>query len=132
MIKRLSGLSNNPRKEISKMDKFYFIDVGIRNAIINNFSDIELRNDKGALWECFVFMERQKYLSYKGITSQSYFWRRYSGSEIDLVEQRDGIFHAYEFKWLNKKTKVPAPWLEDYPNHTYTCIDINDFTNFVI
>lgn len=114
------------------MDKFYFIDVGIRNAIINNFSDIELRNDKGALWENFIFMERQKYLSYKGITSQSYFWRRYSGSEIDLVEQRDGIFHAYEFKWFNKKTKVQAPWLEDYPNHTYTCIDINDFTNFVI
>jgi predicted AAA+ superfamily ATPase len=132
VIKRLSGLSNNPRKEISKMDKFYFIDVGIRNAIINNFSDIEIRNDKGALWENFIFMERQKYLSYKGITSQSYFWRRYSGSEIDLVEQRDGIFHAFEFKWKNKKTKVPASWEEDYPNNTYTCVDVDSFKNFVI
>ncbi len=132
VIKRLSGLSNNPRKEISKMDKFYFIDVGIRNAIINNFSDIEIRNDKGALWENFIFMERQKYLSYKGLTSQSYFWRRYSGAEIDLVEQRDGIFHAFEFKWKNKKTKVPASWEEDYPNNTYTCVDVDSFKNFVI
>src|SRR5690606_22976273 len=120
VIKRLSGLSNNPRKEISKMDKFYFIDVGVRNAIISNFSDIELRNDKGALWENFIFMERQKFLSYNNISCNSYFWRRYSGAEIDLIEQRDGLYHAFEIKWNAKKHKVPDSWINTYPNHTFS------------
>jgi uncharacterized protein len=132
VIQRLSGLSNNSRKEISKMDKFYFVDVGIRNAVINNFNDIELRNDKGAIWENFIFIERQKYLSYNEIVVRNYFWRRYSGAEIDLVEQKDGVFNAFEFKWLNKKTKVPKSWTEDYPNYTYNVVDTENFKDFVI
>jgi predicted AAA+ superfamily ATPase len=132
VIQRLSGLSNNPRKEISKMDKFYFVDVGIRNAIINNFNAIELRNDKGALWENFIYIERQKFLSYNEIVTRNYFWRRYSGAEIDLVEQKDGVFNAFEFKWLNKNTKVPKSWAEDYPNYTYNVVDTENFKDFVI
>jgi uncharacterized protein len=132
VIKRLSGLSNNPRKEISKMDKFYFIDVGVRNAIISNFSDIELRNDKGALWENFIFMERQKFLSYNNISCNSYFWRRYSGAEIDLIEQRDGLYHAFEIKWNAKKHKVPDSWVNTYPNHTFSVINSENFMEFVV
>lgn len=132
IIKRLSGLSNNPRNEISKMDKFYFIDVGVRNAIISNFSDMDLRNDKGAIWENFIFMERQKYLSYNHISCNSYFWRRYSGAEIDLVEQRDGIYHAFEIKWNPKKRKVPDSWVKDYPNHTFDVINSENFVSYVV
>lgn len=132
IIKRLSGLSQNPRKEISKMDKFYFVDIGIRNALIQNFNDMELRTDKGALWENFIFMERQKYLSNNQISCNSYFWRRYSGAEIDLIEQREGKYFAFEFKWKNKKVKAPQSWIEDYPNQEFSAIDTENFMEFVL
>jgi len=131
IIQRLSGLSNNPRKEISKMDKIYFTDVGIRNAVIEDYSDIDIRKDVGALWENFIFMERQKQLSYKNIHGKSYFWRRYSGAELDIIEQRDGVLHAFEIKWKNRKTSVPSSWLEDYPNSTYQEINRDNFMSFV-
>jgi len=132
IIQRLSGLSNNPRNEISKMDKIYFTDIGIRNAIIENYSPIDIRNDIGAIWENFIFMERQKYVSYNNIHGKNYFWRRYSGSEIDLIEMRDGMFHAFEIKWNKRKTSAPKSWLLDYPNSTFTEINQDNFTDYVL
>ena len=131
VIQRLSGWSNNSRKEISKMDKIYFTDIGIRNSLISNFNDIDIRQDKGAIWENFLFMERQKHLAYNEISCNSYFWRRYSGAEIDLVEQRDGKLFAYEFKWKNKKSKAPASWLEEYENQEFSVIDSDNFMGFI-
>ncbi|MBK7338282.1 MAG: DUF4143 domain-containing protein [Saprospirales bacterium] len=58
VIKRLGGYSRNLRKEISKGSKYYFWDNGIRNAIINNFNELSLRNDVGALWENYLLTER--------------------------------------------------------------------------
>jgi hypothetical protein len=132
IIQRLSGLSNNPRNEISKMDKFYFTDVGIRNAVIENFSDVTLRNDIGALWENFIFIERQKFLSNHGMHGKSYFWRRYSGAEINLIEQRDGLYHAFEIKWQVKNAKIPASFKQDYQDSTFQVINRENFPSFVM
>jgi len=132
IIQRLSGLSNNPRNEISKMDKFYFTDIGIRNAVIENFAEVPLRNDLGALWENFIVLERLKFLNYNNIHSKNYFWRRYSGAEIDWVEQRDGRYYAFEIKWGNRKTNVPKSWVLNYPDATFTLVTKSNFTDAVI
>lgn len=90
VIKRLGGYSRNLRKEISKGSKYYFWDNGIRNAIINNFNELPLRNDVGALWENYLITERLKKQRYTKIFSNNYFWRTYDQKEVDFVEERDG------------------------------------------
>ena len=115
IIFRLGGLSRNLRSEISKMSKYYFYDVGVRNALINNFNPPELRDDMGAIWENFAIVERMKVRSYRGDYANQYFWRTWRKSEIDLVEEKDGKFEGFEFKWgLDKEVKLPKEWRETY------------------
>lgn len=131
IIFRLSGFNRNLRKEISKRDKIYFWDLGIRNTLIDNFSPINLRNDVGAMWENFVIAERMKYLSYNEIFASSYFWRTYTGAELDYVEEKDGELYAYEIKYKKPKLKPPKTWVENYSNN-YKCITIDNFWEFVV
>ncbi|GMT44236.1 MAG: ATPase [bacterium] len=131
IIFRLSGFSRNLRKEISKRDKIYFWDLGIRNTLIDNFSSFSLRNDIGALWENFMIAERMKYLSYNEIYASSYFWRTYTGAELDYVEEHNGRLFAYEIKYKKTKRKAPKTWLENYSNN-YKCITYDNFWEFVV
>lgn len=123
MIFRLPPYTKNKRREIAKLKKIYFYDLGIRNAIVNNFNFFEDRNDIGALWENFMMAERLKYRAYHKIYANQYFWRTYDGSEVDLVEDRDGKLYGYEFKWGRhlRRAKKPAGWLE-YPASSYKII----------
>lgn len=104
IIFQLNALSRNVRNEIKKGKKIYFWDNGIRNALIGNFRQFELRTDKGALWENFIISERIKYLSYNQFYGNYYFWRTFRQQEIDFLEEKDGLFSAYEFK-VNPKKK---------------------------
>jgi len=92
------GFSRNLRKEITKISRYYFYDVGIRNAVIDNFNPLNARDDVGALWENFIFIERMKKRFYQKIHSNIYFWRTWQQQEIDLVEERDGKLFGYEIK----------------------------------
>ncbi len=132
VVYRLSGFAGNLRKEISKMNKIYFYDLGIRNAIIENFATLDNRNDKGALWENFLVTERLKKIKYKEWFRSSYYWRTYSGVELDYIEKYDGKVCAYEFKWRNKKPKAPITWTRNYPNATYQLINRENFLSFIV
>jgi predicted AAA+ superfamily ATPase len=103
IVFRLNGLSRNLRSELKKSKKIYFYDNGIRNAILQNFSPLNLRQDVGALWENFFVSERQKYNLYNLRFAKSYFWRTQQQQEIDLVEEIDGVFYAFEIKWNEKR-----------------------------
>ncbi|HHH54186.1 MAG TPA: ATP-binding protein [Bacteroidetes bacterium] len=131
VIFRLSGFSRNLRKEIKKQDKIYFYDLGIRNAVINNFSDYEFRMDKGQLWENFLIVERMKLNSYKQEYKNLYFWRTYTGAEIDFIEEYDGKLYGYEFKKGTKIPKVPKTWLDTYKNASFDYVNQNNFLNFI-
>lgn len=115
IIKKLSPFSRNLRTEISTSRKYFFIDNGIRNAIIGNYAPIISRNDIGGLWENFLISERQKLLSYSGFYGQCYFWRTVRGQEIDYIEEIDGKIYPFEFKWNPKaKTKIPQSFMDKY------------------
>ncbi|MDV7400762.1 DUF4143 domain-containing protein, partial [Arthrospira platensis SPKY1] len=90
IIFRLNAFSRNPRKEVSKSQKFFFYDNGIRNAIIENLNPIDKRNDLGQLWENFIIAERHKMHRYKDEPQKAYFWRTYAGTEIDYIEESSG------------------------------------------
>ncbi len=131
IIFTLRGYSNNLRKEISKRAKYYFYDTGIRNAVIANFNMLNLRNDIGQLWENFLVMERIKCQAYSPIYANNFFWRTWSGKEVDFVEEREGKLFGYEFKWASKNNKPPRLWLDTYPEASWEVIDRTNYPDFV-
>ena len=115
VIFRLGSFSRNLRKEIKTNQKIYFYDTGIRNAVIGNFSSLEFRQDKGALWENFLISERMKKLQYENDGSNRYFWRTVDQQEIDYIEDKEGHISGFEFKWSPKaKVKIPLLFQETY------------------
>jgi hypothetical protein len=115
IVFRLQPLSKNVRTEISTNRKIYFYDNGIRNAIIRNFTSLELRNDVGALWENFLVAEKMKARHYSGWNGRAYYWRTYAQQEIDYVEESNGNYSSYEFKWSAKQqAKFPITFLNAY------------------
>ncbi len=120
------------RKKVTKMDKIYFYDLGIRNTIINQLNPMEQRNDGGALWENMLIVERKKLLSYQAVYAGTYFWRTYTGAELDYVEERDGQLHGYEFKYGSRKPKAPQSWLDTYANASYGHVNQDNFHSFAV
>jgi hypothetical protein len=131
VIFKLPAFSRNPRKEISKSQKYYFYDTGIRNVLIDNMKPLADRNDTGALWENFIIAERRKYIVYNQQNVNSYFWRTYSGTEIDYVEEIASGYFAYEIKSGKAKAKVPLSWREEYGSN-YQVINKDNFLSFVL
>ncbi|MDA3941600.1 MAG: ATP-binding protein [Spirochaetia bacterium] len=132
VIFRLGAFSRNLRKELRKGKKIYFYDNGIRNALIANFALPELRQDIGALWENFLLSERMKYLHYQRIWSNSYFWRTQNQQEIDYIEERDGILHAFEFKWNpSKRARLSLTFSRAYPNYEFSVISRENYMEFL-
>ena len=127
----LHGFSRNLRKEIGKMNKYYFYDLGIRNALISNFNGLDTRDDIGQLWENFIIMERLKRNKYKKVAVNYYFWRTYDQKEIDLVEEKDGKLYGYEFKWKNKDAVAPKDWLNTYKNAKFKVVSSDNFISFI-
>ncbi|MFH1790171.1 MAG: ATP-binding protein [bacterium] len=131
VIYRLDGFSRNLRKEVSKMSKYYFYDIGMRNALINNFNKINTRNDVGQLWENFVIMERIKKNDYQQNYANYYFWRTYDKKEIDLIEERGGKLYGYEFKYTKKTPSAPKDWIGTYDNASFEVINKENYLNFI-
>lgn len=116
IIFKLNGFTRNLRTELKRAKKIYFYDNGIRNAILQNFAPLALRQDAGALWENFIISERIKANHYNGRYANSYFWRTNQQQEIDYIEECDGQFSLFEMKWNAKRanTKFPSTFLSTY------------------
>ena len=132
VIVSLGGFRRNLRSEVTSKAKYYFLDNGIRNGIVQQFNQIDLRDDIGKLRENFVFIERLKYRTYKNIFTNTYFWKTYSQQEVDLVEDREGKLHAYEYKWSEKrKNHAPKEWKTSYPDSQFHVVNPNNYLEFV-
>jgi len=132
IIKKIRGFSRNLRNEISKKAKYYFLDNGIRNAVIAQFNDLSLRNDIGALWENFIMMELIKRSNIKGSLDTYYFWRTHTGQEIDIVKEAGGMLTAIECKWSDTAARTPALWSATYPNAPLVIINRENYLDFVL
>ena len=133
IIHKLTGFSRNLDNEITKKNKWYFYDNGIRNALINNFNALALRDDQGQLWENYLIAERIKKQEYLRLHHSNFFWRTHTNQEIDWVEEKDGVLVGYEFKWTSKKQpKPPALWIKAYPDAAFHVIHPKDYLDFII
>ena len=131
VIFSMPGFSRNLRKEYSKTPRYFFWDNGIRNAIINNFSDLNTREDQGKLWENYCLSERLKINHYQGRDVSSFFWRTYDQQEIDLIEDSMGTLSAFEFKWGTKKIREPKAFSKSYPQASFEMINPDTYYPFI-
>ena len=132
VIYKLNAYNTNQRKELKKSKKIYFNDLGIRNALINDFRPIEIRSDSGAIFENFVINEFRKQNEYQQVYANLYFWRTTDQKEIDLIVEKNGMLHTFEIKWNpNKKAVLTKSFSNIYPNCTFDVIKSNNFFEFI-
>lgn len=131
VLQKLSGFSRNLRNEIKKNSRYYFLDNGVRNALINNFNPLEQRNDAGELWENYLVLERMKKQEYLNVAANNYFWRTHTQQEIDFVEEREGRLFAYEIKWRKTKSSPPALWRKTYLDSSFASVHRENYLDFI-
>ena len=133
MLFRIGGYSKNLRKEITKSSKWYFVDNGIRNAVINDFRPFSDRSkeEQGALWESFVVSERVKRKYNNRLAHNMYFWRTYDKQEIDLLEDDGQSLFAFEMKSGKKHPQAPKAFREAYPNASYSVVNRDNFIDWM-
>src|SRR3989338_8909015 len=133
IIKKIRGFNRNLRNEISKKAKYYFLDTGVRNAVISQFNPLSLRNDVGALWENFIFMELLKKSGIEGKFDNYYFWRTHTGQEIDIIRERNGVLEPIECKWsASQEIKLPKMWQEAYDSTSLTVVTKENYLDFLL
>lgn len=133
VIFRIRGFSRNLRKEVTKNARYYFYDNGVRNALIQNFNPLHLRNDVGQLWENYLVMERRKVNATLNRSANIYFWRTYDQKEIDYLEERGGKLFGYEFKRQGKMRKATRrEFIATYPNAELQTITLDNFESFLV
>ncbi len=132
IIYKLPSYHTNQRNELKKSKKIYFVDLGIRNALINDFRPIELRQDKGHLFENFMVNELMKQNQYQQIYANFYFWRNTDQKEIDLIIAKNNKLTAIEFKWnSHKKVNLTKSFSNLYPNHEFFVINKDNFFEYL-
>lgn len=131
IIYNLRGFSRNLRKEVSKTSKYYFTDIGIRNAILRNFNPLSLRNDTGEIFENWFIMEKIK----KALTTKDfanyYFWRTYDQQEIDLIEEKNGKLTGFECKWKKTEIKIPKDWVKQYTTADFVLVNKENYSDLL-
>ena len=132
IIYSVSGFSRNRDNEITKMKKWYFVDNGIRNAIINSFNPLNMREDAGKLWENYLNSERIKKLSYQENYVFDYFWRTHTKQEIDRIEEKDEKLYAFEYKYGKAKFKIPSEFAKSYPLATFEIINQDNYLDYIL
>jgi len=132
VIKKVRGFSRNLRSEISQKAKYYFLDNGVRNAVISQFNGLSSRDDAGRLWENFIFMEMQKKTLIENKLENYYFWRTHRGQEIDIVKELSGKLFAFECKWRDRGQSAPELWQKTYPQSVFDIITPENYLNFLV
>lgn len=133
IIFRLPALNKNVRNEIRKGKKIYFWDNGIRNAVVGNFQPVQTRTDVGALWENYIISERMKNNRYDELNSKSYFWRTTQQQEIDYIEEENGAFHLFEFKWkVKNSTRFSKTFHRSYEVASQNLVHQGNLEEFIL
>lgn len=133
IVYRLPSYSRNLRNEIKKMNKIYFYDNGLRNAVINQFNPVNIRNDIGQLWENWFVTERLKFLKNNGKLANRFFWRTTAQQEIDYIEESEDILLGFECKWNTKsKGGITKVFKNAYPHAQIQMISPDNFEDFLV
>lgn len=125
IIKTVNSFSNNPRTELKKAFKIFFLDIGVRNALVDIYKKIEDRDDKGSIFENFFVCERIKAGTLETFPPEILFWRTRKGLEIDIIEKKGEEISAYECKWKKENVSF-SEFLKKYPKAKTRTISVED------
>ncbi len=111
----LPSFKTNLRRAVSENRKLFFYDLGIRNVLVRDFRELELRPDKGGVFENFIVSEIEKQKKNLKAKQTIYFYREYGGLEVDLVlEDYKKQYKALEIKTSKEKGKDIFPIKHDF------------------
>lgn len=127
----LGSYAKNLRREVTRSKKYYFYDIGIRNALIRQFLPVDQRGDAGQLWENFLIVERQKKHEYAQAAVDGFFWRNYVGAEVDYLEITTSGLEAFEFKLGKGIARTPKAFRDSYRVEVAT-INRETYLDFVL
>ena len=130
IVFRLPQFRKNQRVQVGRLRKVYFYDLGMRNALIDNFSPLDLRADVGALWENFVLVERLKRNQEQRRYTRSYYWRSRDKQEVDLIEEYGGEISGYECKW-SKTPRIPGGFRTAHPDVQVTGVTRDNYWDYL-
>ena len=117
---RVTAFSGSPRKSLLSTERFFFFDVGVRNAAAElPLEAATVRANPGPVFEQWVGIELWKRLQYLG-GGKLHYLRTKAGAEVDFIIARGGRLIPIEVKW----TEHPAPgdarhlltFLDEHPN----------------
>lgn len=129
---RIPSFYNGHKYELKKTHTVYFVDNGIRNAIIRNFNDIDLRNDLDSLWKNWLISERVKWNQQNGNDYTYYFWRTHTRQQMDFLEVSGEKIAAYKSIWdKRKKPKFPASFTAAYPQAETHALNRSTYWGFL-
>jgi uncharacterized protein len=139
IIKKIRPFNRKVTSEIKHPYKIYFWDLGIRNALLEDFKPLGLRDDRtiGGLWENFCVIERIKKMKNEGKRARHYFWRTADSisKEYDLIEEVNGELTVFEVKWGaagEKKVKKYPIFFEAYPGSELHVITKENFLDWLV
>ena len=124
IIRRIYSFSNNPRNEIKKGFKVYFLDTGVRNALVDISTSMTDRSDRGAIFENLFVSERMKKGSLEIFPPEIMFWRSRSGQEIDVIEKSGATISAFECKW-QETVSAPPQFAKAYPHAVFASVTVD-------
>lgn len=132
VVYKLPSYHSNQRNELKKAKKFFFNDLGIRNALINDFRPVEIRTDVGGLFENYMINELRKLNTYKRFYANMYFWRTTDQQEVDLILEKNNHLHLFEFKWNpSKMAKLTKSFSNIYSDFTFHVINRENYSYFL-
>lgn len=132
ILLRLPTFFNDHRYELKKSHVIYFVDNGIRNALIRNFNPPELRNDLGMLWRNWLIAERIKWNKLNNRNVDYRFWRTHTKQTMDFIEFSDGKIQAYKTSWeKKKKVKFPLQFIDSYPEISTHVLNRSTYWGFL-
>ena len=132
LLKKIPCYFRDNKYELKKTHTVYFMDNGLRNAVIKNFHGLDLRNDVDALWKNWLIAERIKWNDFNGVKSTYYFWRTHTKQQMDFIEEKEGKLMAYKSIWdKRKKPKFPASFKSFYPEAGLFALNRSTYWGFL-
>jgi predicted AAA+ superfamily ATPase len=105
---RVTAFSGSPRKSLLSTERFYFFDVGVRNAAAElPLETAAVRANPGPVFEQWVGIELWKRLQYLG-GGKLHYLRTKAGAEVDFIIARGGRLTPIEVKWTERPSPADA------------------------
>lgn len=127
----LKSFSTNLSNELKKSKKYYLFDLGLRNALLKNFTRFTKRDDIGSIIESYVYHYLISIAN--RANTDIFFWRTTKGAEVDFIWQKNQVPVPIEVKYKYEHNAIPKgmeSFFRSYPKSSKGVILFWESKNF--